>query len=119
MGTMAGVLGVAIAWWLYVRQPGSVDSLAARLPQAYGLSLHKFFIDEIYGRFLVRPLEWLARACGVFDNEAIDRMVDWLGSLPAIVGGWLRNWQTGLIQSYAAIMFMGVTVLAAIILFMS
>jgi NADH-quinone oxidoreductase subunit L len=118
-GTMAGVIGIAIAWWFYVRQPGSVDTLAARLPQAYNLSLHKFFIDEIYGRFIVRPLLWLARMCGVFDNGAIDRAVDWVGGLPAIVGGWLRQWQTGLIQSYAAIMFMGVTVLAALILFMS
>ncbi len=119
MGTMAGLIGVAIAWWFYVRQPGSVDTLAARLPQAYNLSLHKFFIDEIYGRFIVRPLLWLARRCGVFDNGAIDWAVDWVGGLPAIVGSWLRQWQTGLIQSYAAIMFMGVTVLAAIILFMT
>ena len=57
--------------------------------------------------------------CGVFDNWGVDRTVDWVGNLPAIVGGWLRQWQTGLIQSYAAIMFMGVTLLAALILFMS
>jgi NADH-quinone oxidoreductase subunit L len=119
MGTVAGLLGVVIAWWLYARQPGSAESLAGRLPQAYNLSLHKFFIDEIYIRLIVRPLEWLARACGLFDNEAIDRAVDWVGGVPSIVGGWLRNWQTGLIQSYAAIMFMGVTVLAAVILFLS
>jgi NADH-quinone oxidoreductase subunit L len=118
VGTMAALIGVAIAWWFYVRQPGSVDSLAARLPKAYILSLHKFFIDEIYGRFIVGPLVWLARACGVFDNQTIDRTVDWVGNVPATVGSWLRNWQNGLIQSYAAIMFMGVTVLTAIILFM-
>jgi NADH-quinone oxidoreductase subunit L len=119
MGTLAAGIGVVIAWWFYVRQPGSVDTLAARLPQAYNLSFHKFYFDEIYDRFIVRPLLWLARMCGVFDNGAVDRTVDWVGSLPAILGGWLRQWQTGLIQSYAAIMFMGVTVLAAIILFMS
>ncbi|MEX0642851.1 MAG: NADH-quinone oxidoreductase subunit L [Pirellulales bacterium] len=119
MGTVAGLLGVAIAWWFYVRQPGSVDTLAARLPQAYNLSFHKFYFDEIYDRFIVRPLLWLARMCGVFDNGSIDSTVDWVGSLPGMLGGWLRQWQTGLIQSYAAIMFMGVTVLAAIILFMS
>jgi NADH-quinone oxidoreductase subunit L len=119
MGTLAGLLGIVIAWWLYVRQPGSVDTLAVRLPQAYSLSLHKFFFDEIYVRFIVRPLLWIARVCGIVDNGAIDRAVDWVGGLPAIVGGWLRPWQNGLIQSYAAIMFMGVSVLAALILFMS
>jgi hypothetical protein len=62
---------------------------------------------------------WLARMCGLVDDRGVDRAVDWVGSQPAIVGAWLRQWQTGLIQSYAAIMFMGVTVLAALILFMS
>jgi NADH-quinone oxidoreductase subunit L len=119
MGTLAGVIGIVIAWWLYQRQPGSANYLAARLPLAYEWSLHKFFIDEIYGRFIVRPLVWLARESGWVDNRGIDRVVDWVGSLPAVVGSWLRPWQTGLVQSYAAIMFMGVTLLAAVILFMS
>ena len=62
------------------------------------------------------PILGLARAASSFDNWGVDRLVDWLGGLPAIVGGWFRRWQTGLVQHYAAIMFMGVTLMAALCL---
>jgi NADH:ubiquinone oxidoreductase subunit 5 (subunit L)/multisubunit Na+/H+ antiporter MnhA subunit len=118
MGTLAGVIGIALAWNFYVRQPASASILAARLPQAYDWSLHKFYIDEFYNRYVVGPILGLARAASSFDNWGVDRLVDWLGGLPAIVGGWFRRWQTGLVQHYAAIMFMGVTLMAALILFL-
>jgi NADH:ubiquinone oxidoreductase subunit 5 (subunit L)/multisubunit Na+/H+ antiporter MnhA subunit len=110
------LIGIAAAWWFYVGQPGTAASLAKRLPRAYEWSLHKFYIDEFYNRFIVRPLSQLSVDCGTFDREAIDRTVDWVGNVPAIIGSWFRRWQTGLIQSYAALMFLGVTILAACIL---
>jgi hypothetical protein len=42
-----------------------------------------------------------------------------VGSLPALIGSWFRQWQTGLVHTYAAIMFMGVTLMAALIFFSS
>ncbi len=114
-GTLMGVIGMAAAWWFYMGQPGTAASLAKRLPRAYILSHNKFFIDEIYNRFIVRPINQLAVDCGTFDLQAIDRAVDWVAGVPAIVGGWFRRWQTGMIQSYAALMFLGVTIFAACI----
>ena len=117
IGTMLGLIGISGAYYFYAAKPGSAAAVAMQFPKAYLLSLHKFFIDEIYGRFIVRPLNRLAADSGFFDRVAIDRAVDWVGNVPAYFGTWLRPWQNGLIQSYAGLMFMGVTLLAALILF--
>ena len=116
-GTMLGLLGILLAWYFYLRRPTLAVNLSLQFPRAYLFSLHKFFIDEFYVRFIVRPVESLAADSGVFDKSVIDWSVDFVGSLPAFVGRGFRQWQTGLVQSYAAIMFMGVAVLAALILF--
>jgi NADH-quinone oxidoreductase subunit L len=116
-GTMLGLLGILLAWYGYVRRPDVVTNLALQFPRAYLLSLHKFFIDEIYARFIVRPTEGVAADAGAFDKSIIDQAVDVVGRVPAHIGRLFRPWQTGLIQSYAAIMFLGVTLLAAAILF--
>jgi NADH:ubiquinone oxidoreductase subunit 5 (subunit L)/multisubunit Na+/H+ antiporter MnhA subunit len=92
-------------------------NLSLQFPRAYLLSLHKFFFDEIYYRFLVRPVENMAAESGGFDKSVIDWTVDFVGSLPSRVGRGLREWQTGLVQSYAAVMFMGVAVMAALVWF--
>ncbi|MEX2316018.1 MAG: NADH-quinone oxidoreductase subunit L [Pirellulales bacterium] len=118
IGTMLGLLGILLAWFFYVRRPGLPVRLALQFPRSYMASLHKFFIDEIYARLIVRPVEGLAADSSAFDKSAIDRAVDVVGTLPSYLGRGLRQWQSGLIQSYAAIMFLGVTVLAALIFFM-
>jgi NADH-quinone oxidoreductase subunit L len=116
-GTMLAGIGILLAWYIYVRRPVIATNLSLQFPRAYLYSLHKFFIDEIYGRCIVRPMEGLAADSGAFDKTFIDRAVDMVGGLPAHVGRWLRQWQTGLVQSYAAIMFLGVSVLAVLIFF--
>jgi NADH-quinone oxidoreductase subunit L len=118
VGTLLGLLGITLAWFFYVRRPGLPFRVALQFPRAYMASLHKFFIDEIYARIVVRPIEGLAADSSAFDKSAIDRTVDLVGSLPSFLGRGLRQWQSGLIQSYAAIMFMGVALLGALIFFM-
>lgn len=116
VGTLVGAIGISVAWFLYAWRPGSASNIAAQFPKAYVLSLHKFFVDEIYGKLIVGPLERLAAGSSTFDKSAIDRTVDVVGSLPGYFGRWLRPWQNGLVQAYAAIMFMGLTVLAVLVL---
>jgi NADH-quinone oxidoreductase subunit L len=118
-GTLLGLIGVAIAWWFYVRRPGSVSPLATQFPRAYQLSLREFFLDASYDRLIVRPAKKLAFFCNLFDKLAVDRAVDGVGNLPALVGKWMRYWQTGLIQNYAAMMFLGVTMMIVLILLMN
>ena len=42
------LVGIAIAWWLYIRQTDVPGRIAARVPWAYKASLNKVYMDDIY-----------------------------------------------------------------------
>jgi NADH-quinone oxidoreductase subunit L len=109
ISTLFAFGGVGVAWWMYVRQPGLADRLAASMYGFYELSLNKFRVDEIYYALLVRPLSWLATLGRLFDTYVVDAIVDLVGTLPSLFGRVLRPVQNGLVQFYALAMMLGVT----------
>jgi NADH-quinone oxidoreductase subunit L len=105
----SGVLGVAIAWVMYVWRPRLADLAADRLGWLYKLAYRKYFVDEIYDAAVVRPLvggsrEWLWH--GV-DQELIDGAVNGVGTRSRGIGNVLRLVQSGNIRSYAAWVLLG------------
>jgi NADH-quinone oxidoreductase subunit L len=100
--------GIAVAWWMYYKQPGAADVLAQRAPVAYQLSRHRFYIDEVYEVFIVRPASGFAVVCRMFDSYVVDGMVDLLGQVPRFLGFVFRPIQNGLVQFYALLMILGV-----------
>jgi NADH-quinone oxidoreductase subunit L len=102
--------GIGLAWWLYVRSPGSADRWTANLQALYQLSLNKFHLDELYYALVVVPLNGLAVACRILDLQVLDSIVDLLGQIPALVGQLFRPIQNGLVQFYALAMALGLTV---------
>ena len=48
-------LGAFIAWYFYCYKPGTAAALAAKYRRLYSLVDHKYWVDEIYGRFIVTP----------------------------------------------------------------
>lgn len=108
--TLVGLLGIGIAWLMYVRQPGLSGQLAHRLPQLYQLSLNKFYLDELYVFFIVNPLMALYHTARALDQFLVDGLVDLIGHLPRLVGGLFRPVQNGLVQFYALAMVLGLTV---------
>ncbi len=111
------LLGWLIADRLYLRRPQSPDNLAAAMPTGYKLLLNKYFVDEIYGFTVVKPLlafskfilEWVV-------DIAVLGGIAWLLSGVAQLGGAvLQRWQSGNLRSYAAWLALGA---AAVLLFL-
>ena len=71
---------------MYVRQPGSATQVAEAIRPAYVLSSHKFFIDELYDYFLVKPLVGFAQFLRVIDQYVVDGLVDITGNIPRLLG---------------------------------
>jgi NADH-quinone oxidoreductase subunit L len=110
------VVGLVIAWWLYVRQTGVPARIAERVPWAYKASLNKAYLDEIYA---VVPIgatlgfaQWLWT---FFDVKVIDSAVNGVARLWGWVGDGLRPIQTGRVQNYAMYVFGGMVVLVAVL----
>jgi proton-translocating NADH-quinone oxidoreductase chain L len=115
--TLVGLVGIAVAWWLYVREPGFAGRLVRHAQGLYQMSLNKLYVDELYDAFFVRPLSGFASFCRVFDQYVIDSIVDLAGQVPRFAGKLLRPIQNGLVQFYALAMMLGVAVfLGALVL---
>jgi NADH-quinone oxidoreductase subunit L len=112
--TLLALASLSLGFWIYTRRP----ELAARARDAVGglphrLLSHKYFVDEIYGRVLYRPLQRLADV--VFfrwiDRGLIDGLlVSGAAVLALFSGSVLRLAQNGLVRFYAWVFVLGVTV---------
>ncbi len=52
----AAILGLLLAWFLYLRRPQLPARIATSLGSLYGLVAHKYYIDELYAALFVKPL---------------------------------------------------------------
>lgn len=82
----------------------------------YQLSYKKFFFDPLYNALVIWPLMTFARLCAWFDLHVIDRLIDVIGFIPKMIGALLRPLQSGMVQSYALVMILGVLVLMIFLL---
>jgi NADH-quinone oxidoreductase subunit L len=104
------VAGIGLAWWMYVRKPGTAAEVAQAIRPAYVLSSNKFFVDELYSYFLVKPVMGSARFLRILDLQVLDGIVDLIGNVPRLIGVLFWPIQNGLVQYYALLMLLGLTV---------
>jgi NADH-quinone oxidoreductase subunit L len=119
LSLLTAALGIFIAWVFYYRKPGTAANLAERFKPAYSLLDHKYWIDEIYGRFLIAPLLVVSRIGlnGIIDEGIIQGTGSGLAASTR-GGGWLvRRIQSGNIRSYAGWLAIGAAAVIAIVLF--
>ena len=116
ISTAAGLIGIGVAYLMYVARPGMADSLAAGMKGLYALVYNKYFVDEIYDAAVVNPVVNGSRAVlwkGV-DAGVIDGAVNGVGARARNIGSVLRLLQSGNIRSYATwVLFGSVLVIVA------
>jgi NADH-quinone oxidoreductase subunit L len=109
-----GVLGIATAWFLYIKRPGFAKRVAMELGPLYALVERKYGFDELYawlfagGAREVGKGFWRAGDVTVIDGLMVNgsaRVVGWFSSV-------VRLLQTGLLNQYAVTMLFGVMILA-------
>ena len=111
--------GIAIAYWLYLKNPRKPDDLAKSMKPAYSTLLNKYYVDELYAATVVRPLLWLST--NVFwkaaDVVGIDGTVNGIAHGTAAIGDGVRHSQSGNTRSYAVWVIAGAIVVLAVIFF--
>ena len=110
------IIGIAIAWWLYIRQTDVPGRIAERVPWAYKASLNKVYVDEVYAVVPIGATLSFANWLWVFvDAKVIDGAVNGVARLWGWVGDRLRPIQTGRVQNYAMYVFGGMVVLVVVL----
>jgi NADH-quinone oxidoreductase subunit L len=118
-GTVA-VIGIAAAYLVYVRRPGTSAALIRRLRPIYTLFVNKWYFDELYDAVVYRPLI----AIGRFANDVVERVVV-QGIVAAAVdvvrgvGVIVRGAQSGFVRAYALLLIGGFAALGLYFLIVS
>ncbi len=114
MWTSVGVaaFGFFLAWLLYYKRPDLPAKIASALGGLYRTVLNKYYIDEIYGALIIKPLLVVSR--NVFwrgiDGVVIDGSVDGAAAGAQRASGVAGRMQSGNIRSYAAWVAIGAAV---------
>ena len=130
-------LGVSLAYRFFLKRPEAADRVAASFSGVHRLLQNKYYVDEIYGALFVNGLaKGGGTALGRFDSSVIDGGVNgsaWLTRFTSTLSIWWDTWvidgsvragafgvkvasypvrllQTGLVQSYALMIVVGVLI---------
>jgi NADH-quinone oxidoreductase subunit L len=99
-----GIVGILLAFFLYVVRPAMAEHLKVAAGPLYTLLSNKYYVDEIYSAAVVKPIKGISRVVlwrGV-DEAMIDSSI--VNGLARVVNGWgslLRQLQSGSIRNYA------------------
>jgi NADH-quinone oxidoreductase subunit L len=114
VAVLAALEGWLIADKYYRRKTERPAQLAAAMPAGYKLLANKYYVDEIYGTVLVKPLFNFSRYFlgWVVDTGILGGIAWLLAGSANLSGAILQRWQSGNLRSYAA----WLTAAAAVIL---
>jgi NADH-quinone oxidoreductase subunit L len=110
-GAMA--VGISAAWVLY-RNKGT-DVLAEKMPaRLYQLAFDKWHVDELYAAIVVNPIKKVATVAGRADMTFVDALMTKFPSFNVSESGqFLARLQNGVVQTYGAVMVVGVVAVMA------
>jgi NADH-quinone oxidoreductase subunit L len=111
--TLMMVIGFAIAWQFYIRDPRIPETLARQHEALYRFLLNKWYFDELYDLIFVRPAFWLGRLLWKGgDGFVIDGFgPDGVSARVLDVTRSVIRLQTGYLYHYAFAMLIGVAAL--------
>ena len=116
---IAMVLGFALAWFFYIKNPRLPVALAEMHKPLYKFLLNKWYFDEIYDFFLVRPAMWISRFLWKKgDGWAIDGFgPDGISARVIDVTNRIVRLQSGFVYHYAFAMLIGVAAIVTYFMF--
>jgi len=110
---VAMLIGFAIAWLFYIKDPSLPRRLATQQRPLYLFLLNKWYFDELYDVIFVRPAKWLGNFLWKKgDGNVIDGSLNGvaLGIIPMLTRLAGRA-QSGYLFHYAFAMVLGIVVL--------
>ncbi len=115
--SVLGLLGIAVAYVMYVAIPSLPGRLASTFNGVYLFLLNKWYFDELYDALFVRPAFALAETLWqTGDVTLIDGVPNGLAGLTTDGANGAVKLQTGSIAVYAFAMLIGVVALVTVFL---
>jgi NADH-quinone oxidoreductase subunit L len=115
LSSAVALLGVGLAWFIWLRRPQIAANMAARFPGVHRLLLNKYYVDELYDMTVVQPVKIVSED-GLWrgmDARLVDGAVNGTGQVVAGMSAVMRLFQSGSVKTYAASTFLGVVLILA------
>jgi NADH-quinone oxidoreductase subunit L len=117
----AAILLVLAAWYFaykfYLQNPEIATRFRERLSGLHRILSNKYYVDEIYGAIIVRPVVYFSVFLWkIFDVVVIDGVINGCAELWQGISETMRASQTGRIRSYASIFAFGAVILIGFLL---
>jgi NADH-quinone oxidoreductase subunit L len=116
---LAAFIGFYIAFLFYCKKPGTAASYAQRFPALYRFVENKFYVDELYGVFIVTPLLMFTRLIlsGLIDTGIVNGSGALAAAITRGLGAATNRTQSGNIRSYAGWLALGAAAVLIVMLF--
>ncbi|MBD3331303.1 NADH-quinone oxidoreductase subunit L [candidate division GN15 bacterium] len=106
------------AYMLYKKRPELSTSLAQKFSGLQALLVNKYYVDEIYGALVVRPIvTGSVFLWKIVDVLFIDGLINGFAAIYADISQVARRVQTGRIRSYATVFVLGVVAMVGYFLY--
>jgi NADH-quinone oxidoreductase subunit L len=114
IGGVISVIGIGLAYLLYMRRPGTTARLVERYSGVHRFLSNKWYFDELYDRTVVQPLAMTGRFFrGVVETDFVQATI--VGGATTVVSAasaFVRNSESGYLRAYALGLLAGVAGLA-------
>jgi NADH-quinone oxidoreductase subunit L len=110
ISTAGAIASILFARHVYLKNPHIASNTMKKFKGFYNLLLNKYFVDEAYDAAVVNPIvktsdKFLWK---IADNKIIDGLVNGTASIVDYISKNIKKIQTGVAQSYAIVMMVGI-----------
>ncbi|MGD0444326.1 MAG: NADH-quinone oxidoreductase subunit L [Edaphobacter sp.] len=118
VSVLVALIGFYIAYIFYYKKPGAAAALASRMPALYRLVEDKFYVDEVYG-FFVMVVMMFSRFVlgGLIDGGIVNGTGAAAGATTQGLSSLVRRVQSGNIRSYAGWLAFGAAAVLIVMIF--
>jgi NADH-quinone oxidoreductase subunit L len=112
ISVVAAASAIFFARKIYLNKPEIADKTSSKFKGVYSILLNKYKLDEVYEATIVNPLVKGSENIlwKIADNKLIDGLINGLAKLIDRISGSIKKIQTGVAQSYALVMVLGILI---------
>jgi NADH-quinone oxidoreductase subunit L len=108
VGGVISIIGIGIAYYLYVANPGTTARLIARARALHAFFVNKWYFDELQDALVYRPVIGFGRFANVvFERYVVQGLVAGAVGLVRGFNVVVRGAQTGFVRGYATLLVGG------------
>ena len=115
ISVLVALLGIGLAYALYVQRPERSGALGRRFAPLHTFLDKGWYFDALYGATFVRAARWLGKVTNGFDRNVLGGLVGGVGRGAMRTGGLLQRLQSGGVQNYALFILLAVLVMGVIV----